>query len=163
MTYTVRTEVSRTVIAQDGVDRFAFNDDGSFELLTPTANPTGNKVPTAGQLLFTKEYVSPQQTITSGGTLTLTHGLGAVPKLIRAELVCVTNDGSHLAGEIVELGDGYIPASSLSSIGHEVKKSSTEIKVIFGNATTVYLAKTAAGASESLTNANWRLIVRAWA
>ena len=139
-----------TIIHGDlGIDRVASNTVGPEDL---TWIPP-----------FTKEYTSPQQTITSGGTLTLSHLLGAIPKLIRTELMCITNDGSHLAGEIIELGDGYIPVSSLTSVGHEIKKTSTEIKVIYGNSATVYLAKTAAGVSEPLTNANWRLVVRAWA
>ena len=50
MTYSVRSEASRAVISLDGVDRVAFNEDGSMELLTPAANPTGNKVPVASQL-----------------------------------------------------------------------------------------------------------------
>lgn len=112
---------------------------------------------------FTKEYTSPEQTITSGGSVSLTHGLGEVPKLVRAELVCKTADGSHSVGDILELGDGYIPASILSSIGHDVRKTSTTITITYGNAATVYLAKSGTGISEPLTNANWRLVLRAWA
>lgn len=68
MTYTVRAEVSRTVIAQDGVDRFAFNDDGSLELLTPVASPTGNQVPTASQIAALSSGSSAEITLTGATT-----------------------------------------------------------------------------------------------
>ena len=120
-------------------------------------------IPKSSGFPFTKEYVSTEQTITSGGTINLTHGLGAVPKLVRAELVCVVANGTHGLGDIIELDGGYIPPSTLASIGHEIKKNETTITVIYGSAATVYLAKSTAGASEPLTNTSWRLIVRAWA
>lgn len=47
----IRSEATRSVVVVNGVDRLAVNDDGSMELLTPAANPTGNDIPTAGQTL----------------------------------------------------------------------------------------------------------------
>lgn len=51
MSITIEAQATRTLIQQDGVSRVAFNDNGSMEILTPTSNPTGNLVPTAGQVL----------------------------------------------------------------------------------------------------------------
>lgn len=112
---------------------------------------------------FAKEYTSAEQTITAGGTVNLTHGLGAVPKLIRTELVCKTAESDYVIGDVIEVDLAVTPASSLTSTGHVVKKNSTTISVTFGNSATAYFGKSSAGASVTLANANWRLIVRAWA
>lgn len=49
MTCSIRSEATRAVIALDGVDRAAFNEDGSMELLTPPSVPTGKMVTTINQ------------------------------------------------------------------------------------------------------------------
>lgn len=50
MPTSIRSEANRSVIVINGADKLAINEDGSMELLAPAANPTGNDVPTAGQL-----------------------------------------------------------------------------------------------------------------
>ena len=50
MTTAIRSEANRSVVVVNGADKLAINEDGSMELLTPAANPSGNKVPVASQL-----------------------------------------------------------------------------------------------------------------
>lgn len=165
MTYTVRAEVSRTVIAQDGVDRFAFNDDGSFELLTPASGtPSDNKVPTAGQLGFGKMYESPEQTITLGGLLTLDHGLGVIPKLVNEVVVCKVAEGGYSVGDVVPSALQLAYTDAAAVVSDTATLTNTQILVRIQNVSGYYrLPNKSTGAVFNITPANWRLIVRAWA
>lgn len=162
MTYSVRSEATRAVIALDGVDRVAFNEDGSMELLTPAANPTGNKVPTAGQLCFRKMYESPEQTITSGALITLAHGLGAKPKLISLELVCKIGEYGYSVGDCITV-PAHAGGYSTSNHGCTARLDATNVNLRLGAQGSVFLILNSSGTAVSATNANWRLIVRAWA
>ena len=52
MSISFDAKATRTVVKLDGVDRVAFNEDGSMELLTPpSAAPDANDVPTFGTSL----------------------------------------------------------------------------------------------------------------
>lgn len=162
MPWTIAPESTRTVIKQDGVGRFAINGDGSLELLTPVANPTGNKVPTAGQLPFTKEYVSPEQTIINGGTITLLHGLGVKYKHASVWLVCKTAELGYPVGAELEMGSRQ--DHNTQAYGFTTRPSGTVEIVITVNSNGIYIpAGNGVGLVSSITTANWRLIVRAWA
>ena len=157
MSTSIRSEATRSVVVINGVDRMALNDDGSMELLTPAANPSGNKIPTAGQLPFTKEYVSPEQTITVGAVISLTHLLGVMPKLVQATIVCKTAELGFSVGDEV---DAYKDAST-SNFNFNIGRNQTTLRCICG--ANGIAGFSAAGVFTALTPANWRLIVRAWA
>lgn len=165
MTTSVRSEVNRSVIAVDGVDRLAINGDGSLELLTPATNPTGNDIPTAGQLPFTKSYVSAEQTIVAGGGLTLPHGLGVTPTLYRCVAICKIAEAGYAVGDILEVPSTTDVSDSLgmwrgvSLVGNITNIS---IRYVANNPTFVFVHKDT-GVAIPLTSTCWRLIVRAWA
>lgn len=48
---------------------------------------------------FTKAYTSPEQTITSAGSITLPHSMGVEPVLLQGLLVCKTAQSGFSAGE----------------------------------------------------------------
>lgn len=162
MTYSVRSEATRAVVSLDGVDRVAFNEDGSLELLTPAANPSGNKVPTAGQLPFTNGYISPQQTISSAGALSLMHSLGVSPAIIQLRMICVSADIGYSIGD--EVVCQMCAGDQAANTGVSVVPTNTKIEIRFGaTANPMLLNHKATGATVFATSANWRLIVRAWA
>ena len=161
MTYSIRSEATRAVIALDGVDRVAFNEDGSMELLTPVANPTGNKVPTAGQLPFTKEYNSSAQAMANSALFTLAHGLGVEPKDIQLIAQCKTADGGYSVGQRIRLSVGT-GISGIPGITPAVWADSTNIYVRCFNNGFSYMNATGSN-GVTLTHANWDLYVRAWA
>lgn len=122
---------------------------------------TAAKIAPAARSVFTLEYVSPQQTITTAGTLSLTHGLGAAPKLIRVTLVCTTAEGNYDVNDEVEWG---LVGDAVADRGVVIIPNSTTIFVRFANNATVFgLPNKTTGTVLNLTNANWRMIVRAWA
>lgn len=162
MSIALRADASRAVVVLDGVDRVAFNEDGSMELLTPAANPTGNKVMTVSQMPFTKAYVSPEQVITSAGTLTLPHQLPAEPALVQAQLICKVASNGYSAGDKVFIGIDV--QESAVSRGLSVVPDATNLNVKYGSNGTVFVViNKATGTAEVCVNANWCLIVRAWA
>lgn len=111
---------------------------------------------------FTKEYISPQQTLTAAGLITVAHGLGAVPKVVTFDLVCVTTDGTYSAGDIIPwMTVQWNTASTSVSQGFTARKSATEINVRVGNSFVVQVATSAAVVT--LTMASWRLVIGAWA
>ena len=164
MTIALRSDASRAVVVLDGVDRVAFNEDGSLELLTPAANPTGNKVMTVSQMPFNKEYVSPEQAISAAGLLTLSHGLGVVPKQCTGELVCKTAEFGYSIGQVINCNLTLTSTSALDNKGISMAKDATNLTGRFGSNVSAFGAHNfTTGAGVDLTNANWRLIVRAWA
>lgn len=117
----------------------------------------------AVQSLFSKEYTSPDQTITSGGSLTLTHNLTKRPKLVTISLICKTAELGYSVGQEAFLfGQWY--AAGGNAAGVVVVHDSTNVFVRFGNATPPFwLPNWATGVPGNITNSNWGLIVRAWA
>jgi hypothetical protein len=106
---------------------------------------------------FTKEYISPEQTITLGGTVNLPHGLGVVPKLTQLVLVCKTTDLGCTVGEEINL---YRDANNSSS-GADMFRNATTLRIVVG--TTAPNVFNTVGALLAITPANWRIVARAWA
>lgn len=112
-----------------------------------------------------REYESAAQTITPGGLLTLTHGLGVEPKLIRLEIVCIAAQAGFAVGDKVDLNTLLERATGgASTTGVVVSYDDTEIKVRFGDsAVLLHTTDFGSGSSQlTLTKANWNCIVRAW-
>ena len=111
---------------------------------------------------FTKEYVSPEQTITNNSSMTLLHGLGKAYKLCTVALKCVTADLGYVPGDEVEMGvrqDHSTGAygfnrSRSGDTGITIKVLSIDLYVHSAGGTSL---------GNTITPANWRLIVRAWA
>lgn len=107
---------------------------------------------------FSKSYTSPEQTMTAAGLITLTHGLGERPKLVRLHLVCKVAQNGWLVGEELPIEPAQFSSNSYNySYGFDA----TSIKARCGsNGCVVY---NASGVISEITLANWRLVVRAWA
>jgi hypothetical protein len=116
-------------------------------VITPTTLPTG--------------YVSADTAITLGGLTTLTHGLGAAPKLIQMFLVCTTIDAGYAVGDIVsvtwESNTGSRGPAAIIENGN-----TTEIYIrMAGNA--AFIGHKTTGVAAAITPTSWALRVRAWA
>lgn len=104
-------------------------------------------------------YTSTEQTITSGGLRTLAHGLGAAPSFFACRLKCATAEHNWTVGDEMQAELSPSGATTINSIWADatnvyVRYSNTANCFNGGNKTT--------GAAVTLTNANWRLIVRAY-
>ena len=110
--------------------------------------------------VFTKSYESAEQAITANGALTLAHGLGAEPKIVVAVFVCKTAELGYSVGDKLQYASSNASSGSQDR-GIVIVATSTNIEVRYG-ANILVLSKNA-GVSSSLTAANWRLVLRAYA
>ena len=107
---------------------------------------------------FAAAYASAQTSYTNAGTFTLTHGLGGVPSLVQATLVCQTGQANYTAGDVVLAALG---GANGADYGYSATLTSTSIVVrISGNG--FVLPDKTSGTETALTAANWKLIFRAW-
>lgn len=108
------------------------------------------------EISLATSYVSAEQTITAGGTINLTHGLGAVPRIVRPVFVCKVAEAGHVVGE--EIDATY--ESNGSNYNYMIAATSTTLRCVCGS--NGFAAPNASGAFQALTQANWSLVVRAW-
>ena len=114
---------------------------------------------------ISKEYISSPRTLISGGFITLTHGLGAIPKIIQYLGVCTTAQNGYVIGDVVDLtnyvarGTGGTVSNGLAS-----KLSTTTIEIRVGSSGALYYGiDFSTGGTGGLSVPNWDLIVKAWA
>ena len=116
---------------------------------------------------FTTTYDSGDQTITAAGLLTLTHGLGKKPFGVQLKLKCTTAERGYAIGDEIEIAAGFTDSAATSrgaSVYTQSSDATTTLYVRYGsNANTFNLLDKGTGAISNITNANWRLIVKAWA
>ena len=95
------------------------------------------------------------QTLTTGGTVSVAHSLGVKPKMLESRLVCVTAEAGYTAGEEVK-ADVVNNGSTIN--GHTVWVDATNVNVRFNNNVTMYtIFHKTTGNPTNLTNANWKL------
>jgi len=108
-----------------------------------------------------KSYTSPQQVITSGGLLTLPHGMGVSPKFVVASLVCITSESGYISGQEFSVHHTVMQPDNR---GVSVIFDATNLNVRFGSEPVVFTGlNPTTGAITTLTNANFKLILRAFA
>lgn len=132
----------------------------SNKIITPERLPDW----AAENLPFTNSFESAEQTISQNGTLTLPHGLGVTPTLVQTFLVCKTAEYGYAVGEVITISNASDKEDGAAAGGNQLKLDATNIVVRYANRSSVYnVMRDDTGFSGSLTNANWRLVVRAWA
>ena len=115
-----------------------------------------------GALLFTKEFDSGPQTITSAGLLTLTHGLGREPRLFDFYLVCTSADAGYSVGDKVSANINSTTAAANRFNTYDF--TSTQILFRFSNDAAAFVVGVkSTGVVTVLTNSDWKLVVRAYA
>lgn len=119
------------------------------------------------QELMVSRYLSPPQTIASGGLITLTHelvdknGNPAEPFGVDFYIECVSAEHGYSIGDKlrVALNSTTGSGSRVSSIGWDV----ANIYFYLSTDTTVFIAPNkTTRAPAALSNANWELYIRAW-
>jgi len=107
-----------------------------------------------------RHYDSGQQTITSSGSLSLTHGLGVQPSIVNYFMHCVSAEGSYSIGDELQIA---LNGSGAGNTGANVLLSATAANIYYANTTAVFLLITKGGGiSFAPTNSKWTFIVRAY-
>lgn len=105
-------------------------------------------------------FASGERSITSGGALTIAHGLGEIPRNVWGRLVCKTAEhGYAVDDEVYVSTHGAVGGTDQ---GISIVPDATNLNVRFGSAGSplVVMNKTT-GAGSGITPANWRL--KLWA
>lgn len=106
------------------------------------------------------KYVSSDQTITTAGTITLTHGLGGVPNTVNYWLICQSNDGGYTTGQ--EIGVNFANSSNNNNSYNTPIRTSTQIIIRYSDDVTVFrVGNATTGAEQALDNTKWLLRVEA--
>lgn len=114
-------------------------------------------------LPFTKEYVSPQQAFSNGGLVSVTHGLGQVPKLVVGELVCVGAENGWQVGDIQMLSLSPDNDDSSVIVGFATRKDATHLYARCGFNGAYGVNINTGSTAGTVSSANWRLVLRAFA
>lgn len=113
-------------------------------------------------LPFQKSFTSSQQVITAAGALTLAHSLGTTPILIQARLVNLTAESGYSINDEVVVNPGL--NTSAAACGLSIVPDTANLNIRFAsNATTFNIVHKTTGAVVATTNANWKIVFRAWA
>lgn len=113
-----------------------------------------------GPSRFNRFYESSPQVITSGGSISNTHGLGVAPTLCQAYLVNVTTDAGYTTGQVVQIPLG----DSASNRGASAVLGSSAVVIRFGSdAAAFQIPHATTGATTAIDNTKWNFVVRAWA
>tara|TARA_R110000744_G_C19371770_1_gene563172 strand:+ start:41265 stop:42077 length:813 start_codon:yes stop_codon:yes gene_type:complete len=103
-------------------------------------------------------YQSSNQTITNAGAITLSHGLGDEPDALTTKLICISDDLGYTTGHVVLLNPGVSSTNTSTGIG--IRLTTTQIIVRYGSAG-IQIVNGITGSIANITNANWRLVVKA--
>jgi len=105
-------------------------------------------------------FTSAEQTITSAGTITVTHGLGVVPDLVETYAICKTAEQGFAVGDLVRVE--FTGSSTTVTRANSIWADNTSLRVRYSDVTNCFtMANKTTGAFIGLTNANWRLILKA--
>jgi hypothetical protein len=144
---------SDTNIVTAAGDRALVRGDSNGAVVTHYQRASG--LPVAGGVI-SKEYLSPDQVIVAGGTLTLAHGFGSRPKLIQPYLRCVVeqavNNVTHQVGDIVP-----VIVQWNASFGCRIKADASNISVRYAS------GANGPGIFDIYLNDNWRFFIEAFA
>lgn len=108
-----------------------------------------------------RRFTSSAQTITSGGLLTLAHGLDAAPRMVRLRLKCTTAEQNYSIGDEIIVSENSTAGASFQRFTG-IRVDATNVYIRFSsNAGVFSTANATTGAATVLTNANWELYVEA--
>jgi hypothetical protein len=141
-------------------EKIASGTAGKYLGFDGSGDPAELDPPSGG--VFTESYDSGDQTITSGGSLTLAHGLSSKPKLYKSFLKCATAEYGYSVGDEIEVAHLQEGGSTSANRAVVLVPDATNVFARIGSDGLIVVHKST-GNRQNMTNANWRLIVRAWA
>lgn len=110
------------------------------------------------------EFVSADQTITTGAVGSAAHGLGAQPNFIALYLKCTTAEYGYAIGDLVPVFSGCGSTTGANGVTAWMDDTAN-IEWQYGNVATVFYMhrrSATAGNNINFTNANWRFVIKAW-
>ncbi len=114
--------------------------------------------------LQTPGYAPANQTITASSVLTLAHGLGAAPKLVRVGIICISASDGYSINDIIWDKDSYSvqddSGGPLLNYGYTV--SSNTVNIYIAQSSRIGIISRTTKSTVSVTLANWKYIIKVW-
>jgi hypothetical protein len=105
-----------------------------------------------------EKFTSTDQTITSGGSLTIAHGLSGVPQGLIAELICQSDEVGYTAGDVLQLNPHTNDLVTAVARGFACVKDATNLNIRYGNNANVFnIFNFSDGSLQVATNGHWKL------
>lgn len=111
---------------------------------------------------ITKQFLSTQQAFVNGGLVSVSHGLGVMPKIVMGELVCLVAENGWQVGDVQVISLSPDNDDATVVVGFAVRKDAVSIYARCG-VSGPYGVNINTGANAVPTAANWRLVLRAFA
>lgn len=106
------------------------------------------------------EYDSGELSITAAGTHNLNHLLAVKPKVVTLSLICKSAEGGYSVNDEVLIP----PSNGWDDKGVGMRLTTSQCQIKFGsNANSIGITNFSTGGSFQITDASWRLRVRAYA
>jgi|GEM_PF-2929268 len=158
------TKVATTAFVTASNPAASTTTAGHVELATTAETQAGSDATRSvtpagllGALGLSKYFQSADQTVTPNSTLNVAHGLGARPKLFFFVLKCVIAEANYAVDDETTPLDLIAGVSILN-----LAADATNVIINYTGGSTQVLNKTTQVAT-TITSANWRFVVRAWA
>ena len=158
--YTVLGNVSGGAAAPAEVS-ILDEDDMASDSDTAIATQQSIKAYVDNVSVFTKSFESAEQNVpaANAAVLTISHGLGEIPKLMEMVYRCKTNDNGWIAGDEI-----VTHSQSDTSLGHwSVVKNSAEVKFRGVYSQRQFAHGTSSNTSFFPASPNWKIVFRAYA
>lgn len=108
-------------------------------------------------------FTSAQQTIASGGALTIPHNLSMTPDRWDVFIICVGAEHGYGVGDVIQIGAAHAQIGANQGRGVAVQADATNLHVRYGNNAAVFFQLNFdTGAYQNLTNSNWRMVIKAY-
>jgi hypothetical protein len=105
-------------------------------------------------------FQSTDQTITSGGSLTIAHGLGSEPVNIQAFLKAINAVLGYSVGDVTPVTT-YI--TEATGRGQSIVPDATNLNIRISNVGAAFVInRKDTGAAATITNTDWSVFYRAW-
>lgn len=87
-----------------------------------------------------------------------------MPKLVTGQLVCKTAENGYAIGDVIEMPLTNLNSTAANGYGCNARKDATNVYIRYGaNASLWAAVNGTTGVYATLSAANWRLVVRAFA
>lgn len=105
-------------------------------------------------------YVSPNQSYTNGGIVSVSHGLAVEPQRVAVDIKMLAGQHGYFAGEVLSLGGGGAIYAASSPYGFTIQVTTTQV-IIKVSAGGVAVIGKVAGQLQAFTPANIALRIKA--
>lgn len=161
------TVAGNQLIYATGADAFATTDLSAFmrTLLDDADASAARATLGVGNVAFSKEYVSPAQTIVAGGLMTLSHSLGVIPKIVTLEYMCTTTTDGYSIGDVIDSSNFNYDHTDGVATGFSTEKTASQLLIRCGSGGPAFFPIKSGGGSIAISNIapNFKLVARAFA